>query len=376
MDKKYRLRLKKQLLSNNLLSIDDVVELLNKSKIFDDVPEIALADQDNWHSVWKNIEVMNNQHLNIYCYASGSILSKSSYKVCDNCGRIYDPSFFQTLNDRLCNNCKNEQDGIKKEKELNWNNYFSSKLIEKFDNNFWKVIKSGQFSMGSPPDHKYHESDEILHKVKLSNTFIAYSTCISDKLFNDVMNINNSSKPRIPKTEISWYDAIQFCIKYSEYLDLIPCYKFDFETNEVIWDKNKMGVRLLTEAEWEYACKSGSLIPYIQRTDFEFENFAWYEEDELSEMAELKANNFGLYDMLGNVWEWVWDGKSSFSEADHIDPYGDETSYIKVVKGGSFDEPAENCRCAKRNYFPANHRSYAIGFRVGISLLNCATDST
>lgn len=155
-----------------------------------------------------------------------------------------------------------------------------------------------------------------------------------------------------PVEEVSWLEAMQFCNLVSEKVNLQPCYVFEEQSKEVIFDEQANGYRLPTDAEWEYACRAGTRqVQYGQ-----LEDIAWYKENsgETTHPVGLKMSNpWGLYDMLGNVWEWCWDV---------YDPevYG---SY-RVLRGGGWFDPARGCLASNRR---RSHPTYAIddlGFRV------------
>ncbi|OCT13481.1 cytoplasmic protein [Paenibacillus pectinilyticus] len=159
-----------------------------------------------------------------------------------------------------------------------------------------------------------------------------------------------------PLVNMSWQDAISFCNLLSEKAGLQPCYSFRGEDDEVQWDWSADGYRLPTEAEWQYACKAGS-TGYIYG---DLDKIAWFNANSggmSHEVGRKEPNAWGLYDMLGNVWEWCWD-------------IYDEQVYgsYRVFRGGSWAEEARGCgsTCRRRS-----HPTLAIddlGFRVARSM--------
>lgn len=160
----------------------------------------------------------------------------------------------------------------------------------------------------------------------------------------------------VPLVNVSWYDAISYCNLLSKKCRLMECYTIDPESNDVIFDENANGYRLPTDAEWQYACKAGS-------TGYRYgkvRDIAWYSENSeggIHKAGKKEPNKWGLYDMLGNVWEWCWD-------------LYDENTYgsYRVFRGGSWAESARGCgaTCRRRS-----HPSFCIddlGFRLAKSI--------
>ncbi|MER7795835.1 SUMF1/EgtB/PvdO family nonheme iron enzyme [Microbacterium sp. NPDC096154] len=156
--------------------------------------------------------------------------------------------------------------------------------------------------------------------------------------------------PRRPATHVSWQRAIRFCNAASEWEGFEPVYSFDGE--DITWHLDADGYRLPTEAEWEYACRAGSKGPHYGL----LRDVAWTAADGLRAPRDVGGkmpNLYGLFDTLGNVWEWCWD---------LLDPavYGD----ARVIRGGSFaDGPSAVNATTRRGERPrAAHGD--LGFRV------------
>lgn len=128
--------------------------------------------------------------------------------------------------------------------------------------------------------------------------------------------------------------------------------------------------RLPTEAEWEYAARAGSTTRYGFGNDAEMlGRYAWYGEDfengSTHPVGQKESNAWGLYDMHGNVWEWVWDWYDAryYAHSPAADPTGPQSGSKHVVRGGSWHETADDWRSAFRRAYPPDYRGISIGFR-------------
>lgn len=158
---------------------------------------------------------------------------------------------------------------------------------------------------------------------------------------------------RLPVESVSWWDAIEFCNALSWSAGAAPAYRVDGETVE--WDRAADGYRLPTEAEWEYACRAGTTGPRYGPLD----DIAWYRGNSDGRMHEVggkRPNAWGLYDMLGNVWNWCWDA---------YDPqvYGE----YRVLRGGGWFDEHWSCRASVRRRSHPTARIDDIGFRIARS---------
>ena len=235
-----------------------------------------------------------------------------------------------------------------------------------------QLIPCGWFEMGSENGN----SDESpVHKVFIDSFYISksevtiweYLECVKsgvvempdwwNKTYFDESNYKDS-KPNwldLPVTGVSWIDAVKFCNWKGE------------------------SYRLPTEAEWEYAARAGIRTEYLWGNksaggDF-FENFDKRALElaniggGLKHVKSLKANNFGLYDMIGNVWEWCTDYYEDdyYSKSEIKNPIGPidpKNPNIRSVRGGSWNEYSFNLRLANRSYGEFNKGYKGVGFRI------------
>jgi formylglycine-generating enzyme required for sulfatase activity len=187
---------------------------------------------------------------------------------------------------------------------------------------------------------------------------------------------------RLPVENISWMDAIDFCNRLSIRHGLVPCYHIRGDTVSCDW--NATGYRLPTEAEWEYCARAGTTTDVFtgnigqplgecsptDTLDPVLDRIAWYckNSDYQTHPVGLKEPNpWGLYDIIGNVAEFVWDWSDGrpYSSSDTLDPRGPVTGAIRRIRGGSFLDGARQCRAAARQYASSPTRpKFFVGFRL------------
>jgi len=226
-------------------------------------------------------------------------------------------------------------------------------------------IQGGTFMMGSPIIEPSHDNDEIQHQVTVSSFFMGKYE-VTQKEYQEVMGINpsNFKGDNFPVENVSWYDAIEYCNKRSQKEGLTPVYTRG--TNNVIWNKNANGYRLPTEAEWEYACRAGTISAYNTGESIN-DNTGWYSknsDNKIHPVGQKSANRLGLYDIHGNVWEWCWDFYGNYSNEAQTDPLGISSGSNRIKRGGSWSDSAVYVRSAYRGgndpYFGLNN----LGFRL------------
>ncbi|MFH1530230.1 MAG: SUMF1/EgtB/PvdO family nonheme iron enzyme [Pseudomonadota bacterium] len=231
-------------------------------------------------------------------------------------------------------------------------------------------LPAGTFMMGSPETGKGRRYDEQLHQVTLTTPFLICRTPVTRAFFREVMgkdpsNFQNRSLD-CPVEQVSWFDAVEFCNRLSVSDGLEPCYTGDRNAG-FVWDRAARGYRLPTEAEWEYACRAGHPGPRYGALD----RIAWHKgnsENKTQPVGGLEANGWGLHDMLGNVWEWCWDGAREFSHDPVVDPCGPEDVVGVDLRGGSWnnDDP-DDLRVSYRYWNTRNSGHSSYGFRCVVS---------
>lgn len=242
----------------------------------------------------------------------------------------------------------------------------------------YSFIKGGTFQMGSPESEPERSTDEIQHQVTVGDFYMS-KTEVSQQEYQEVMWNNPSENigNNLPVTNITWYDAVQYCNKLSLKEGYMPCYTV-FGTT-VIWNKNANGYRLPTEAEWEYAARANTDTPfsfgdYVNDNDANCYNAYGYNNDESGhwvngylqhtvDVNSYNANAFGLYNMHGNVAEWVWNWYGEYNNQE-FNPTGAEKGNYKIARGGGWNDMPKHIRSAYRSAFPADVPFYSIGIRL------------
>ncbi|QFG52660.1 formylglycine-generating enzyme family protein [Chryseobacterium sp.] len=186
-------------------------------------------------------------------------------------------------------------------------------------------------------------------------SFLLCKFPVTQDLYFEITNENPSTfkGDLLPVETVTFKDAVNFCNELSVQNDLTPCYLVQEENEEITFEKSANGFRLPTEAEWEYACKAGTTeIRYG-----ELEMIAWYKdnsENKTHKVGLMKPNAWGLYDMLGNVWEWC-------SDLYDTEIYG---SY-RIFRGGGFcDVERSVMATTRRRSHPLKFKIDDLGFRI------------
>jgi formylglycine-generating enzyme required for sulfatase activity len=232
-------------------------------------------------------------------------------------------------------------------------------LTALLDGSGFVKIPAGEFMMGSSDDTS---DEDPVHRVRISQGFEMGKVEVTQTQWEAVMrnaharaeakggpqdvNPSHFKGPTRPVESVSW-DAVQQFLQRLNARD--PKYLY----------------RLPTEAEWEYAARAGSASDLPKDIDSE----AWYEANsggETQAVGQKAPNAWGLYDIFGNVREWVqdWYGAEYYSGSPAADPHGPATGSYKVYRGGTWHSAAKYCRAASREFnFPISEE-YSVGFRL------------
>lgn len=218
------------------------------------------------------------------------------------------------------------------------------------------LIEPATFTMGGTPEHSDCKdfSEKPKHQVVLTKAYYISQTEITQEVWQVVMGNNpslykNPDEKNLPVTNISWYD----CQKFVQALSKKTGKKF----------------RLPTEAEWEYAARGaghGFGLPYAgSKYCDRVACMATNSEGRPHPVAQYGANEAGIYDMSGNVWEWVADNYTDYKDSTYTDPLMVTNDTLPhSVRGGSFTDRQTNCRTATRQRIEPDYTQTNLGFRV------------
>jgi formylglycine-generating enzyme required for sulfatase activity len=216
-------------------------------------------------------------------------------------------------------------------------------------------VPNGKFTMGSPPEEKEGISLPQIQNVNISAFYMSKYE-VTQAQWQLIMGNNPSNfkdDPQNPVEQVSWNDAQEFCKKISQ--------------------KSGKDFRLPSEAEWEYACRAGTTTVYYFGDNASLlDEYAWYNPNAGSKthpVGQKRPNNWGLYDMHGNLKEWCQDTYEKYGgEIDLIRKTGkaveSKNNNFRVLRGGAWVNGASGCTSSYRNKYSADLKDYLIGFRA------------
>lgn len=270
------------------------------------------------------------------------------------------------------------------------------------------LVEGAAFTMGTD-QYASRGYNHNAHPAEVSSFYVA-ATEVTQEEYEEIMGTNPSfyqgeskgkkaykeeEQGKRPVERLSWYEAVMYCNKLSVAKGLKPVYSKDVDGkaetnvdlwgevpekgskdwNAIKWDRKANGYRLLTEAEWEFAARGGASAVESEENIFSdgYVDYAWGEDNSRSlthQVALKKANELGLYDMIGNVWEWCWDWFSESyykKEAASVkDAAGPDSADYRVVRGGSWEDDADSyiMTVTGRGSSSPHLPSRRVGFRI------------
>ena len=248
-----------------------------------------------------------------------------------------------------------------------------------------RLIPAGEFMMGSPENDKDAAlAEKPQHLVRISAFYLGV-TEVTQAQYEAVTGSNPShfsstgdgkdkvaGRPtgQFPVERVSWLDAVKFCDTLSKMEDRSPVYAENRPRK--LRTKESPGYRLPTEAEWEYACRAGTTTRYsFGDGPSVLGKYAWsfaHSGGMTHPVGEKLPNNFGLYDMYGNVREWCfdWFDGAYYQQTPVNDPRGPSTGSRRVIRGGKWGSVPPVLRSAGRSHGVADGRGNGLGFRVAL----------
>ncbi len=234
------------------------------------------------------------------------------------------------------------------------------------------LVTGGTFTMG---ETGYATP---VHQVTVSSFYMG-KTEVTQGQWKAVMGSNPSYFTSVgdngPVEQVTWYDCISYCNKLSIKEGKTPVYSIGGNTSPSSWTSGTIerntsakGYRLPTEAEWEYAARGGNQSHiYTYSGSNTVGDVAWYDANSGStthQVSTKTANELGISDMSGNVWEWCWDWYGAYSSTAQTNPTGASSGSSRLLRGGSWNYSYNLCRVSYRYYYYPDYNLINIGFRV------------
>lgn len=351
---------------SNILSVDDLEANIQRLII-----KIASAEKsfNIEKSRLEETYYREKSQLNVDKLKESVKLSKATFNTAkENLEKAYQAELSKLSDQESGLNVKKESI----EQEFPWFVFFTNPLdtIEfgvGMDRHEMVLIPRGWFTMGAlNDDEDAHSDEQPCHSVTLKRNFLIGKYPVTQALWESVMWSNPScfKGENRPVECVSWFEVVTFCNELSLREGLEPAYTINDKNVTCKWNAN--GYRLPTEAEWEYSARAGQNFKYSGSDNAD--EVAWYADEWNSVSTHpvglKKPNAFGLYDMSGNVCEWVWDWKGDYSIARQIDPKGPDIGQYRVYRGGGWWLDPSDTRISLRvNLDPAS-RLFRLGFRL------------
>ena len=238
------------------------------------------------------------------------------------------------------------------------------------------------FTMGSPLGEVGRTEEEGLTRVSVGRFEVSafpvsvnqfQSMCFETGYSEHSYASRYAPEESCPQIGVTLFEALRFCSWLDTKTSMSGVASVSFEEGDAVVDLNLQGYRLPIEAEWEYACRANTQTSrFFGDSEKKLDRYGWYinnSKDRTWPVGTLKPNRFGLFDVLGNVWEWTLD---AYGERRQNCTQGrriviDQQS-PRILKGGAFYYPPEVLRCANRGKNPPTYRVDDCGFRVFASI--------
>ncbi len=226
-------------------------------------------------------------------------------------------------------------------------------------------IEPGQPFRDPPEDQTYVQARAL---PEPDAPYLVSATEVTQAQWNEILGECPSefTGDRRPVESVTWIQAVEFCNALSQREGLTPAYNVGETT--ATWNHDADGYRLPTDAEWEYACRAGSLTMFAAGGRWsDLERTAWFDrnsKDRTHDVATREANLWGLHDMHGNVWEWVWD---LYATLPNLSPDNIESPGLgpdRTIRGGSWYTDAAACRTTNFCRIDPGFTCNDLGFRV------------
>ncbi len=204
--------------------------------------------------------------------------------------------------------------------------------------------------------------------VKLTRKYMITATEITQALYRAVTGTNPSEfkGDNLPVHNVSWYEAVEFCNMLSQWEGLFPAYVIERTDRRytITWRTLSRGYRLPTEAEWEFASRGRTVVRYTSGNELLKTHGYFNAKDGPRTVGLLTPNYRGLFDVHGNVREWVWDGSGTFMPESIRDYGGNPAADTRVIRGGAWNSIEEECGFTRRQTMRPYESDNMTGFRI------------
>ena len=231
-------------------------------------------------------------------------------------------------------------------------------------------IPAGDFYMGKlPQDNNDHGDETPRRLISLEQDFLVMKYPVTQALVSSLLDYNPSviCGATLPMDNLNWMDCIHLANRLSEQdgFDIV----YDVKGHMVHMNMKSNGYRLLTEAEWEYVARAQEYHLYSGSNDLDivgwfYDNFDADSEQYLKPVGTKQPNAFGIYDMSGNIFEWVWDRYGGYTPKNSKNPTGPKKGSYRVLRGGFWNNKKWSSRVSSRFFFEPTKRKNRFGFRL------------